>query len=106
MSPYRFSARAIVFPQLALAAGALALLGLCPPRQGAMILLPLVPGTGNAALVRATLADARLVGSGPLPQSFVIWGERARIVPQMLTHGVLVLSAPAAGCSKVPEVTA
>ncbi|RYG22688.1 MAG: hypothetical protein EON93_24865 [Burkholderiales bacterium] len=76
----------------------LGMVGLYPPAQGKMLLVPIWPGAAQGMLARATQQGALLIGSGPLPNSFVVSGSRAAIAEAMLDHGVLLLAAPPTGC--------
>ena len=88
--------------QSALIALLVLMLALYPPAAGKMILVPLFPASGDGMVARATQLGASLVGAGPLPQSFVVQGDRATLATAMLRRGVLVLAAPSAGCGKRP----
>lgn len=102
-SPAPSPSRASLALQLGVVLGsALCLAG--PPARGAMLL---VPTTGEAARALVPLAvdqDAALVGSGPLPGSMVVAGERVRLLRPMLRAGVLVFAAPPAGCRELKGV--
>lgn len=86
--------------QLLLATGGLCTLALFPPADGRMLIVPFSAGAGNRALNRALAAGARLVAPGPLPGSFVIEANRARISEALGATRILVLAAPAAGCGR------
>jgi len=90
------------FPTLALQLVAIVATGtalaLSPPAQGRMLLVPLWPGAEKGMIARVTQSDARLLGRGPLPRSFVVSGSHASVSAGMLGHGVLVIAAPLAGC--------
>ena len=76
--------------------GALVLAG-WPPRSGALMLVPLAQGAAGEMVPMAIAAHALLIGPGPLPGSYVVRGDRDTLVRAM-PSGVLILSAPAAGC--------
>jgi len=68
------------------------LLAFAPPARGTMLLVPLVPA--NAAMVEnvGTRAGGTLGGVGPLPRSRFVEGERARLLPAALAHGMILVS--------------
>jgi len=76
------------------------LAALYPPAHGKMILIPVWPGAERGMLALAVDRHALLVGRGPLPNSFVVFGARAAILGEMLRRGVLVLAAPPAACGE------
>lgn len=88
--------------QVAVAALALAGLAFAPPASGKMILVPLGAPAGTPLLAIATRHGARLVGHGPF-SSYVIDGERDRLIGPLARAGVLLLAAPAAGCRPEPR---
>jgi hypothetical protein len=97
--------RHILLLQLGAVLTALTLVAFAPPVEGRMILVPVIPGAAQGMIARATRHDALLVDYGPLPGSFVIEGNRAALWSAMLSHGVVILAAPPAGCganAKVP----
>lgn len=96
----RFFSRHVVAIQVASVLTAFGAAALAPPVSGKMILVPVWPGADRGMLVLAIGKDALLVGSGPLPHSFVISGDRGAILGAMLRHGVLVLAAPPAACGE------
>jgi hypothetical protein len=93
-------ARSAVTFQVAVIMAAMLFGALYPPSRGKMILVPVWPGAGHGMLALAIDRHALLVGSGPLPGSFVISGDRAVMTGAMLRHGVLVLAAPPAACGE------
>lgn len=86
--------------QLAAAAVSMGAIAFCPPARGQMMLVPIWPGAELGLEARAIDAGARLVDRGPLPNSLVISGLRSAVAPTMLSHGVLIMSAPASGCGE------
>jgi hypothetical protein len=82
------------FGVLALGVAAVA----APPAQGPMMLVPLVPGAATGMLADASGRDALLIGRGALPGSYVVAGNRARLLGPMLRRGVLLTAAPPTGC--------
>jgi hypothetical protein len=85
--------------QLVLAALVLAALGVAPPRQGKMLLVPLHHEAGSSLVAAAVTSGARLVDSGPFPGSAIVWGSRDRLVVPLARRGILVLAGPRAGCT-------
>jgi hypothetical protein len=94
-----FARRAVAY-QLTIVVSAMLLAALYPPTRGKMILVPLWPGAERGMLALAIDRQALLVGSGPLPNSFVISGDRAAIIGTMWERGILVLAAPPAACGE------
>ena len=92
-----FSGSLLVVQMTAVVAS-LAAIAFYPPSSGKMILVPIWPGAERGLAARAIQAGGQLVDRGPLPHSLVISGLRSAIAPAMLSSGVLILSAPAAGC--------
>jgi len=87
--------------QIGLALGALAILAFMPPPSGRLLLVP-VGGASQADILGiAIAADARLVGTGPLPESLVVEGTREALLSPLLEAGVILLAAPAAGCGVI-----
>jgi hypothetical protein len=84
--------------QVMLMAVTLLVLAGYPPAHGKMILVPLRAGAEHALIATAINGGATLVGTGPLPHSFVVDGDRAAIASAMFARGILVLAAPPAGC--------
>ena len=76
----------------------LGVLALAPPAEGRMLLVPLA-GHSGGMIAAAARQGARLVATGPLPASIVVEGDRARLAAPMRAAGVLLLAAPAAGCT-------
>lgn len=89
--------------QLAIVSASLAAIALYPPANGTMTLVPVWPGAEHGLAARAIESGALLVDRGALPNSLVISGVRSAIAPAMLAHGVLVVSASAAGCGTRPR---
>lgn len=87
---------------LALLAGAI---GVAPPREGAMLIVPIGPRAEAESMGWATRADARLIGPGPYAGAYFVWGERARLALPALRHSALLLSAAFFGCGTTPERT-
>ena len=86
-----------IVAQLALAMLALLAVAFAPPAQGRMLLVPLdgVP-VSRAAIEGAAATPLR---AGPLPGSWVVDGNRARL-SSLWARGVVVMAAPAALCAE------
>lgn len=84
--------------QVLLAVAALCVMPLWPPVSGPMLLVAIDGSDQNGLLVHARAADARILGTGLLPHSLVVVGNRATIAAQFGRWRVLMLAATAAGC--------
>jgi hypothetical protein len=82
---------------LLLAPGTLAF---APPVHGAMLLVPLLPVSASAVERVGLGAGATLGGVGPLPRSRFVDGDRARLLPAALHHGMIVVSASPRICGQ------
>ncbi|MDO6415650.1 hypothetical protein Q4F19_14765 [Sphingomonas sp. BIUV-7] len=71
-----------------------------PPASGRMMLVPLSAEAAHGMVAMAIDRGASLVGSGPLPGSLVVDGDRAALLGALVRHGVALLAAPAAGCGQ------
>jgi hypothetical protein len=91
-------ARHALSAQLALVLGALVCAAFWPPSQGRMLLVPVLPGAANHMLARAVDGGAQLLGSGPVPGSFVISGSHLAIASALTGEAVLILAAPPTLC--------
>lgn len=71
---------------------------LAPPTQGRILLVPLLPGSD--AHLAADMVDrgARLIAVGPTGGSLVVDGDRARIMPGLLSRGIIPMSAVLVDC--------
>lgn len=85
----------LVIGQVAIAAGALAVLALAPPLRGDMLLIPLWPDAPTARLALAQ--DARLVAAGP-GGGMVVRGERDALFWPLLRAGIVTIAAPSLIC--------
>jgi hypothetical protein len=71
---------------------------LFPPREGAIMLVPL-DAESRATLVAAAVAGgASLLARGPLPASVVVQGERDRLSRALGDGHVLMVAAPRRWC--------
>jgi hypothetical protein len=85
--------------QLGLTLTIFLLVALMPPPRGAILVLSLA-GEDRGAIARWTIAsDARLIGAGPLPHSFIVQGERGRLAAAALGAGAVLMAAPSGACS-------
>lgn len=92
------SDRTLLTAQVICGVVALSGMALYPPAHGRILLIPLGDRHAAAAPRLAFAAGATLLGRGPLPDSWVVVGERTRIVAQMRGWDMLLLAAPSAGC--------
>lgn len=80
-------------------------LALCPPANGEMLLIPLTRDAVATMIPLAIGHDGRLLGPGPLPNSYIVYGARTALFGTLVGHGVAVVAAPGGGCG-APEVAA
>ncbi|MCA1199028.1 hypothetical protein K9B35_13705 [Sphingomonas sp. R647] len=64
-----------------------------PPREGAMLIVPLIPARQAEVIDWIARADAGLIGSGPVPGSLIVIGNRDAIVRETWRHGAITLAA-------------
>ncbi len=91
----------LVGGQVMLIAIGLLTLGLFPPAVGRMLLVPMTEQARAHVLSHALVAGASLVGRGPFDGSYVVYGERARIAPNVYDDGILTLAGSAPLCAAV-----
>jgi hypothetical protein len=72
---------------------------LSPPTQGPMMLVPMTAAAARALPALALRGDTRLIATGPLPGSLLVYGRRADLALPMIRHATLTLGSPAAGCT-------
>jgi hypothetical protein len=82
--------------QGALALAAILALALTPPPFGRFLLIPLNGGQVSEELLKQEMLDPR--GGGPLPGSVIADGQSAGVAKALLSHGILMLAAPALIC--------
>lgn len=92
------SNRIVLGAHLVLGIAVLASISLYPPAQGRILMIPLLDRDANATARVALLAEARLLGRGPLPGSMVVIGDRAQIAAGLHAWDMLLVAAPPAGC--------
>ena len=78
--------------------GSIALLGLVPPADGNILVVPLRSTHPESILLWALPAGALAMGAGALPGSYVVRGSRAALIWPAMAHGALLLSAQPTGC--------
>jgi hypothetical protein len=86
--------------QGALALTAILILALTPPPFGRFLLIPLNGHPIGDGLLRQQMLDPR--GPGPLPGSVIVDGQSAG-AQALLSHGILMLAAPALICGTHDE---
>lgn len=85
--------------QATLAAVVMSWLLVVPPAQGRMMLVPL-DGRASAALPALALhGETRLVATGPIPGSLIVYGRRDDLAARLLAHGILTVATPLGGCA-------
>ncbi|NYT42932.1 hypothetical protein HZY97_19315 [Sphingomonas sp. R-74633] len=94
-------ARHALSAQLALVLLALLCAAFWPPAQGRMLLVPVSSGAATHMLARAVDGGAQLLGTGPIPGSFVITGSHLAVASALTGEAVLILAAPPALCGGV-----
>lgn len=77
-------------------------LGLLPPANGFMLVLPTTLDPA-ATLDWVMPAGGLIVAEGPYQGAFVIAGDRATILPAAIRHGAIVLTASFQGCGTPPK---
>lgn len=82
---------------------ALTAVWIAPPASGQMLAVPLELASPGQTAAWATRHGARLLGPGPLPGSYVIYGERSSLLVPALTNQKLLLAATPAACGEAPE---
>ena len=89
---------ALAGSQVGLVLAALAAIDLAPPTSGAILLLS-ASGMPQGRLVDMAIGSGALpIGSGPLPGSIVVQGERSALAKAALPAGDLVLAGSSRLC--------
>lgn len=70
-----------------------------PPREGAMLIVPIVPARQAEMIGWIARAEAGLLGTGPVPGSLVVIGNRDAVVRETWHHGAIVLAARPQTCT-------
>ena len=84
--------------QIAGVAIGLAVLAFAPPASGRMLLVPLDSASAKHLVPLALARGGLLMGAGPLPYSYVVYGDRSRLFGSMARNGIVTLAAPPAAC--------
>lgn len=84
-------------------AGALTAAAAAPPAQGTMLLISTTGLPQRAILEHAVAAGAQIAGSGRIPASLLVIGDRGRILAEALPAGIIAIAAPGALCGEVPK---
>jgi hypothetical protein len=87
----------IIVGQAAIAAAALMALAFAPPAHGRMLVVPIDGEPVDRQLVRN--AHATVLVQGPLPGSWIVEGQRARLARSFSSKGIIILAAPHAICA-------
>jgi hypothetical protein len=78
----------------------LMMFALWPPARGELLLVPLM-GTASADMIPLALTNgALLVARGPIPGSFVVYGDRQRLTGPLWNSRTLILAAPKIACGR------
>jgi hypothetical protein len=80
------------------------LLTFLPPSRGTMLLVPLAPAAAAAVEEVGLGAGATLGPIGPLPASRFVEGERDRLLPAALAHGMILISLEPRICGEFTEI--
>ena len=70
-----------------------------PPRDGAMLIVPVVPARQAELIAWIARANAGLLGTGPVPGSLIVTGNRDAIVRETWRNGAIVLAARPTDCT-------
>ena len=95
---YVSSGKWLAAGQVAGATAVLATVVLAPPAHGRMLLVPLPFGASPGSLISRSYS---VLGSGPLPGSILIRGDRTSLILAGLSKGVLVIGAPPILCGTI-----
>ncbi|MET0248283.1 MAG: hypothetical protein ABW164_00990 [Sphingobium sp.] len=87
--------------QAVLPLACLAAIGVAPPVQGRVLLMPTNQDAKEALIPIATRHGARLVERGPFNGSMIVEGARDDLAVALLAHGILPLRAPRGGCGDI-----
>jgi hypothetical protein len=97
--PHRYRSALAIGAQIVVAATGFSLLVLMPPAEGQIMLVPLTPAAARTLPVLAFRHGTRLVATGPLPGSLVVYGRRADLSGLLFRNATLALATPPSGCS-------
>ncbi|WP_022671921.1 hypothetical protein [Novosphingopyxis baekryungensis] len=90
--------------QLALILFGLLALAFWPPQEGRLIVVPLTRAAASELLPRALTGQSRLIGSGPLGGSYILWGRRGAVQDALRGQASLVFAAPRSGCGAIQAI--
>ncbi len=95
--------RSILRIQLAVAGAIFITTIAAPPVNGTMIAIPVSAASAKAVAQWTTEADGKIVGTGRIPGSLIILGDRDRLLPAAITNHALLLRAPAFLCAPATQ---
>jgi hypothetical protein len=99
LDQHRCRSAVAISAQIVIAALSFGLLALTPPAEGEMMLVPLTAHAAQALPAWALRNGTRLIATGPLPGSLLVYGRRSVLTPGLLRHATLVLATPPGGCT-------
>lgn len=99
-SPRNGSSRAIV-AQLAFVVAGLLAVGLAPPADGQMLLIPLTAAAAARLPALALQDGTQLIARGRITGSLVVRGRRDRLGWPMLRDGIVAIASTRPGCATV-----
>lgn len=74
---------------------------LAPPREGKMLVVPLIPRSAGSTVNWVVGNDGRLAGHLFGGMAIVVVGKRERLLPAALRHGALLIGLPGGLCGPV-----
>jgi hypothetical protein len=97
--PHRYRSALTIGVQIGVAATGFFLLMLMPPTEGQIMLVPLTPAAARTLPALALRHGTRLIATGPLPGSLVVYGRRADLAGLLVRNATLTIATPPGGCS-------
>lgn len=85
--------------QLGVSAFVLGAALMAPPANGNMLVLPVLNDSTGRTAGWAVAAGGKILGTGRIPGSIVVTGERRRLFAAALRNGAVILAAPGLLCS-------
>lgn len=79
----------------------MAALALAPPARGTMLIVSLAGEDAATIAGWAATGNTRILGTGPLPGSLVVAGDRDVLLADADRHRGLLLLGPAAECGQL-----
>tara|TARA_R110000868_G_scaffold297906_1_gene558171 strand:- start:3509 stop:3889 length:381 start_codon:yes stop_codon:yes gene_type:complete len=70
-----------------------------PPAEGFMMLVPLGSSATRTLPALAVRKGARLVATGPIPGSLIVYGHRGNLMRPLLLDGIITVATMQGGCS-------